>query len=296
MQPSSVVDAHAPVISSDPSRYPLAPLSGALPDWMSNRSVAAEQLLERMPGAGVDKAVLVQYSSAHGYDNSYVLDTATAHPDRFVAICTVDGRAPDAAAQLAACVHRGAAGLRIRAPSRDGPLDWLDCEPLWQRAAELSIPVCVHFSESRQADGVRRLPALLERFPTVTVVLDHVANPPWREGPPAYGLSPVLELASFERLYIKFATINLERLHQAVIAPRLAIERLVAAYSARRIMWGSDAPNTPGNYAEMVQRMLSALSDVTDDERRWIMGGTALEVYPRLAAHGVVTHAGMSIA
>ena len=34
---------------------------------------------------GIGQAVLVQATTAYGYDNSYVLDSAASHPDRFTA-------------------------------------------------------------------------------------------------------------------------------------------------------------------------------------------------------------------
>jgi L-fuconolactonase len=278
-----VVDAHAHIISSDPARFPYAPASGALPDWPAERFVDADTLLRRMHRADVDRAVLVQYSTAHGYDNRYVLATARQHPDRFVAVCTLDGRLPEAPEQLTDCVRAGAAGLRLRAPGRAGSLDWLCCEPLWQRAAELQVPVCVHFMESVQAEGLRRLPGLLEQFPRVPVVLDHVGNPPWREGPYHYGLEPVLALARFDQLVLKFATVNLERLHAAGVEPRLALERLVGGFGADRLMWGSDAPNTPGDYAGMLAWMRSAMATLPEADQASILAGTAVRIYPRLA-------------
>jgi L-fuconolactonase len=277
-----VVDTHAHIISSDPTRFPYAPLSGVLPDWPADRFVDAARLLGRMQQAGVDRAVLVQYSSAHGYDNRYVLAMAQQHPDRFVAVCTVDGLQSDAADLLADCVREGAVGVRIRARGREDALEWLTCEPLWQRAADLRIPVCVHFMENVQAAGLRILPSLLAQFPTVPVVLDHAGNPPWREGPPTFGMQPVLDMARFEQLTIKFATINLERLHAAAVDPSVALERLVNTFGADRIMWGSDAPNTPGDYADMLDWMRSSMSNLSESDREWILAGTALRVYPRL--------------
>jgi L-fuconolactonase len=293
----TVVDAHAHIISSDPARFPHAPQSGALPDWPAERFVDADTLLRRMQAAGVDRAVLVQYSSAHGFDNRYVLATARQHPERFVAVCTIDGRREDAPDQLTACVRDGASGLRIRATGREGPLDWLTCEPLWQQAARLHIPVCVHFMENVQAEGLRLLPSLLEQFPRVSVVLDHVGNPPWGEGPPDYGLRPVLALARFEQLTLKFATINLERLHVAGVEPHVALERLVDAFGARRIMWGSDTPNTPGEYSDMLAWMRSALSTLSEADRAWILADTALRIYPfpQLSAEVSPDHAGLPV-
>jgi L-fuconolactonase len=290
----AVVDTHAHIISSDPVRYPFAPQNGQLPEWLDERSVDAELLLSRMSAAGVDKAVLVQYSSAHGFDNAYVLDTAARFPEHFVAVCTIDGRLPEAPDQLTTCVRgRGAAGVRIRAPVRVGPLDWLTCEPLWQRASELQVPVCVHFMPHDQGAGVPLLRSLLDQFPHALVVLDHVGNPPWQAGPPDYGLGPVSELARSERVWIKFATINLERLELADIAPQPALGRLLEGFGSAHVMWGSDAPNTPGDYTHMLARMRAALSDVSPEDQAWILAGTALSVYPQLRRSA---DAGMSVA
>ena len=46
--------------------------------------------------AGVDKAILVQASSAYAFDNSYVADAVAAHPERFTGVFSVDVVAPDA--------------------------------------------------------------------------------------------------------------------------------------------------------------------------------------------------------
>ncbi len=288
------VDTHAHIISSDPARFPHLPLSGSLPDWPVERFVDAEKLLLRMERAGVDRAVLVQYSSAHGYDNRYVLATAQQHADKFVAVCTLDGLQSDASEKLTECVEQGAAGLRIRARGREPGLDWLTCEPLWQCAADLHVPVCVHFMENMQAEGLKLLPSLLTQFPTVLVVLDHAGNPPWREGPPTYGLQPVLDLARFPELTIKFATINLERLHAAQVEPSIALEQLIKAFGAHRIMWGSDAPNTPGDYRAMLEWMCSTMTEVSETDRDWILAGTALRVYPKLA-EVINKHVGVSL-
>jgi predicted TIM-barrel fold metal-dependent hydrolase len=48
-------------------------------------------------------------------------------------------------------------------------------------------------------------------------------------------------------------------------------------------MWGSDAPNTPGDYGEMLTWMRSALKKISEADREWILADTALRVYPRLA-------------
>jgi predicted TIM-barrel fold metal-dependent hydrolase len=200
-----------------------------------------------------------------------------------VAVCTIDPLAPDAPERLAYWVReRGAVGVRFRAPDRQGPLDWVTSEPAWQAAAELGIPVCVHFMQNAQAEGLPLLRRMLERFPDTNVVLDHAGNPPWTAGPPLYGTEPVRELARFPRLYIKFATINLERLEAAHVPAHTGLALLLEAYGPGRIMWGSDMPNTPGNYADMVRLMQDAMSGLSETDQAQIMGHTALAVYPQL--------------
>jgi predicted TIM-barrel fold metal-dependent hydrolase len=60
------------------------------------RDLPAEEFLNLMSGAGVDRAVLVQAFGAYRYDNRYVAKSAARYPDRFVAVCIIDPMQPDA--------------------------------------------------------------------------------------------------------------------------------------------------------------------------------------------------------
>jgi predicted TIM-barrel fold metal-dependent hydrolase len=194
----------------------------------------------------------------------------------------VDGRAADAASILADCVRRGAVGARLRAPAREAPPDWLECDPFWAGATDLGVPICVHLPVQQHTAGVPRLADVLRRFPRLRVVLDHVANPPWSQAAPDYGLGQVLPLADLPGVYIKFATVNLDRLAAAGVPAERALRRLVDVFGAERVVWGSDAPNTPGDYEVMLDRIQAALSQLNLAERGLVLGGTALRVYPAL--------------
>jgi predicted TIM-barrel fold metal-dependent hydrolase len=280
---AAVTDGHVHVIADDPAHYPFSPRFGKLPEWLPERHQTAEKLVATLDAAGVEKAVLVQYASVHGYDNSYVVDTAARWPDRFVAVCAIDPAAADAADQASYWAEeRGAAGLRIGRPAPAAPPAWVECPAVWRRAGALGLPLCVHFLPGAFLEAVQRTRAMMERFPDVRVVLDHVANPPWAEGPPLYGLAPVLELAHLN-LVLKLATVNLERLDAAGVDPATVLRILVDRFGADRIMWGSDAPNTPGVYSEMVGRMRAVIAGLPALDQAAIMSGTARSVYPRLA-------------
>jgi predicted TIM-barrel fold metal-dependent hydrolase len=121
------------------------------------------------------------------------------------------------------------------------------------------------------------------------VVLDHIGNPPWQADDPDLGLGLVSQLADAPNLVLKFATVNLNRLEAAGVSAPRALRRLVEMFGAERVMWGSDVPNTPGDYSGMLARVSIALADLSAADQQCIMGATALRVYPALASARLVT-------
>jgi len=276
-----IVDAHAHVIAPDQARYPFSAVDGQLSDTIARR-LDTEGLLTAMDAAGVDRALLVQFAHVHGWDNSYVVDSARRHPGRVAAVCGIDTLASDAAERLAYWVaERGAAGVRLVAANRQGGMDWLQTPAVWAQAARLRVPVCVFWSFGQYAAGLPALRAMLERFPGVPVVLDHAGNPPWEEGPPLYGLGPLLALAPFN-LHLKLSTINLQRLAAADAPAERVMHLLVERFGAARLLWGSDLPHTPGPLGAMLAAMRQAIAALPAADQGAILGGTALRLYPRL--------------
>ena len=280
-----IVDTHAHVIAPDQQRYPFHSVDGNLSESIARR-LDTEGLVAAMDEAGVDRAVLVQFAHVHGWDNSYVVDSARRHSGRVAAVCGIDALAPDAAEQLAYWVaERGAAGVRLVAADRQGGMDWLQVPAVWAQAARLGVPVCVFWAFGQYAAGLRALRAMLERFPEVAVVLDHAGNPPWPEGPPLYGLGPLLDFAACN-LYLKLSTINLQRLAAAGMPPAPVIQLLVERVGAARLLWGSDLPHTPGPLGAMVAAMRKAIAALPAADQEQLLGGTALRLYPSLARGG----------
>jgi L-fuconolactonase len=108
-----------------------------------------------MDGAGVGKAVLVQFSTVHGHDNTYVVDTAARQSDRFMAVCVVDATEPQVAETMSGWAERGAAGFRLTSADRVVAPDWVLVPAVWERTIQLGLPLplCVHFNVQNRAEG-----------------------------------------------------------------------------------------------------------------------------------------------
>jgi L-fuconolactonase len=272
-----IVDTHVHVISEDQTRYPRR--TGPLPEWVQDLS--ADTLLKLNRDAGIDRTILVQGYGPYLFDNSYAADCAVAHRDQFASVCIVDQNAPDATDQLAYWVQeRGVRGLRLFTIEEPEPLiDDPRTFPLWERATELAIPVCI-LMRSHQLE---RLPAPLEHFSQIPVALDHVALPRLREGAPYENLKPLFDLVRFPNLYLKFSSETLYASRRGKSTLREFFNRLVSEFGAKRIMWGSNFPAT--NDSGLKEQLLMArreLAFLSAEDQRWLFGETALRLWPEL--------------
>ena len=279
-----VIDVHSHVIASDTQRYPLSPLSGQQSDWSRERPVGFERMIAAMDEAGVAKAALVQASTCYGHDNAYVADAVAAHPERFTGVFSVDVFRPDAPERIRHWMGKGLAGLRVfiaghTSAAKDARLDDPSSFPAWEFAGEARIPVCVQL----RAAGLPQLKAMLERFPHVRIVLDHMARPAIDDGPPYAGASSLFSLARHENLFLKLTTHNVRESRGGKATPESFFGRLVAEFGASRIAWGSNYPASEGTLAEILAEARTALAALAPADRDRIFFRTAQSLYPSLA-------------
>lgn len=279
-------DIHPHVISPDTEKYPLAPVGGKRSVWSADKaSLTPDQLVVAMDTAGVAKAALVHSSTTYGFDNSLVADAIAAHPDRFTGVCSVDVLAPDAVEKLRHWMARGCTGLRLftTGTTMMQQADWLNdpaTYPAWNYAAEIGLPICIQ----ARAEGMGMLRDLMDRFPQVPIILDHLAHPDLTGGPPYAEVEPVLALASYEQLVVKYTPVILRRARDGKATPETFLPKLFDAFGADHIAWGSNYPASPGTLSDLVKESESALSFLSKDEIAQVMGGTAARVYPALAS------------
>jgi predicted TIM-barrel fold metal-dependent hydrolase len=280
-----IFDIHPHVISPDRKKYPFSNVFDHVAPYVEQRPIDTERMLREMDEAGVTKSALVHSSTAYGYDNSYVADSAQAHPDRFASVCSIDVRAADAPATLRHwIVDRKMNGLRIF--TAGGTMaensDWLVDPvtfPLWEEATKLGIPVCLQM----KAGGFKVLPALIERYPNVRVILDHVSHPKASDGPPYHAADPLWALKGAKNLYLKISTTNFPEWNEGASTTEQFLGKCIDTFGVDRIAWGSNYPASEGPLKKLVELAKRELAFLGEREREQIFSGTALSLYPTLA-------------
>jgi L-fuconolactonase len=280
----NIIDIHPHILSDDEQRFPPAPLFGKRSDWSQERPNTAEALIAAMDDAGVAKAAVVHSSTTYGFDNSYVLDGCRRYPDRLVAVGSVDVLAADAPAVLEQLVGHGLAGLRIftGGSTRDidpSELDNPSSFPVWRMLAALKLPMCIQTGQV----GMPQVRRLAEKFPDVNIILDHLGRPDIFDGPPYANAATLFALADLPNIYLKLTPRTFGDAGAGKASAASFFPRVVEAFGAQRMAWGSNFPASPGTLNEILATAQAGLACLSEEDRAWIFGRTAQHLYPALA-------------
>lgn len=280
----TVIDIHPHIIADDTKRYPLAPLGGHQSDWSRTRPVTTEQMIAAMDKAGVAKAAIVQASTCYGHDNSYVADAVAAHPDRFTGVFSVDVLAADAPERMRHWIGRKLTGMRLFTIGSTMPdqASWLDdpkSYPAWEAAGELGLSICLQMSAKAFPQMIR----MLERFPKVRVILDHCGRPVLEDGPPYAAADSLFALARYPNVFLKLTQRNFTESRKGKATPETFFAKLVSAFGASRLAWGSNYPSSEGSLSELLALATSTLKGLPASDQDWIFAKTAQSLYPALA-------------
>ncbi|MGF6245179.1 MULTISPECIES: amidohydrolase family protein [Paraburkholderia] len=281
---SSIVDIHPHIISDDETRYPPAPLFGKRSDWSKERPTTVETLIAAMDEAGVARAAVVHSSTTYGFDNRYVVEGCGKYPGRLVAVGSVDVLQPDAPERILEWVKMGLAGLRLFTGGSTKEFDPSELDdprsfPAWELCAELGLTMCIQTGPI----GLPQVTTLARRFPKVRIILDHLGRPEVADGAPYAAAQSLFELAPLENIYLKltpriFGDVKKEKASAETFFPKV-----VEAFGAQRMAWGSNYPTSPGRLSEILATAQAGLASLSNEDRAWIFGKTAQQLYPGLA-------------
>lgn len=280
---SSIIDIHPHIVSPDTKKYPLDPLGGTQSTWSTERPTTYHQLLAAMDEAGVAKAAIVHSSTAYGYDNSYVADAVEAVPERFTGVYSIDVLAPDAVKTFDYWLGRGCTGMRLFTTGSTLPNQatfFIDpkADPFWEHAQAKNIPVCMQMKQ----EGIPLLRQVMDRFPKITMILDHFSRAPFEDGPPYAKAQALFDLAKYKQVYLKVTPINVSPKSWGNGAPETFFGKIIDTFGAERIAWGSNFPNSVGTMKEILTAAQKVFSFAKASDQDWIFGKTAQTLYPVL--------------
>jgi predicted TIM-barrel fold metal-dependent hydrolase len=217
------------------------------------------QYLQLLDWHGLAHGVLVQPSFL-GTDNSYMLQALHAAGGRLRGVAVVDEEAGEP--HLQALARAGVDGLRLNLIGL--PLPDL-ASPGWARVLEQAWDLGWHVELHVEAG---RLPAILPALLAAgcRVVVDHFGRPDAALGVDDPGFGFLLRQADSGQVWVKLsAPYRNAPAAGCAAAGRLAARRLLEAYTAERLLWGSDWPHTQhgaqASYSLAVQWLHGWLDD-----------------------------------
>jgi predicted TIM-barrel fold metal-dependent hydrolase len=267
-----VIDPHVHVWKKDP-RYPWAPETTHPPD----KDATPEMLLELMKQNGVERTVLIQVIH-YRWDNRFTADTLKKYPQYFQAVCRVNPESPSAPDDLSRLVEeQGFRGVRI-SPTADARGDWIHgplMPPLWKRCDQLKVPMTVLAPVTRMPE----VGQLIEKYPDLTVVIDHMADSPL--GQPQE-LAKLLALQRYPKVFVKVShTWSLSKEQYPYRDSQAQVKRLYEGFGPRRLMWGTDWPLVEGycGYAKALAMVRDQMGFLNEEDKSWMLSRTVERVW-----------------
>lgn len=274
-----IIDAHSHIWTRDITKYPLA--NGNTLEDLKPPSFTAEELLAVARPLGVSRVVLIQHGPYHGFDNRYITDTIARYPDVFRGVAVVDSRSPNPAAQMQALHEKGITGFRIR-PRQSGDTQWLreaGMQTMWRCGAERNLAMCPLIDP----EYLPQIDAMCDQFRDTPVVVDHFGRIGIDGEIRESDLQALCRLARHPRVRVKVsAYYALGKKTPPYLDLKPMILRVLEAFGPERLMWASDAPyqlTAPHTYAASLHLIQKGIEELSEAERRWILGKTAEQTY-----------------
>lgn len=276
-----IIDTHQHFWNLDKVAYPwLVPEYGPI-----YRTFEAPELEPQLKAAGVDKTVIVQSMDSYE-DTDYMLDTA-AH---FSWVAGIVGWVPllkpdETARKLEH--HRAHTplfkGMRHLIHTEADP-DWVVQDVVIESLKQFAAMGYTFDVVAVFPNHLKHVPTLSERIPTLRMVIDHLAKPPY---PDAAGMAiwreQMAAAAQNPNVYAKISGLNTAVGKPDWTAADLqpAIDFALETFGADRLMFGSDWPVAilAGDYAGVFAATKQCIAHLSAGEQAAILGGTANHFY-----------------
>ena len=131
---------------------------------------------------------------------------------------------------------------------------------------------------------VSRMPdvgRLMEKFPDLTVVIDHMASSPLDK---PLELEKLIALKRYPNVFVKVShTWSLSKQPYPWLDAQEHVKRLHEAFGPQRLMWATDWPiieNSNATYDKALTVVRDEMKFLNADDRHWILSKTIERVWP----------------
>jgi len=267
-----IIDSHVHVWKRDP-HYPWAKETARPPE----KDATPEMLLELMRANGVARTVIIQVIY-YRWDNSYAAAVLRQYPQYFRGVARVNPESAAAPDDLSGLVEeQGFQGVRL-SPAEDAAGEWIRgplMAPLWKRCQELKTSMNILTGTSRLPD----VAMLVEKFPDLTVVIDHMADCP-ADRPDE--LKKLLALARYPKVFVKVShTWSVSKMPYPYPDAQEQVKKLYDAFGPQRLMWGTDWPMVEPrcSYARALAMVRDQMKFLNDEDKSWMLSRTIERVW-----------------
>lgn len=263
-----MLDAHLHVVDATTA----GPDRTSHPDgaWWETLDASPASVAARVDAAGVAGGVLVQAVGAHGFDNTFAMESAAELGAGWRAVAAVGADDPDPVGTIERAAAAGAAGARLfSVPLPE--VTWLDADrgrAVAERCRDLALTPTICCLPDEIAAAAR----LVVELPDLEFAIDHAGfvSIGGDEG-------DLPALIANENVVLKLSTGVFD--HSA-LDPAGTVERLLMLVGADRIAWGSDHPQVRDrSYGELAALGRAALDGFPDATRAAILEGTTARLW-----------------
>jgi predicted TIM-barrel fold metal-dependent hydrolase len=248
--------------------------------WREGRWAQRDLLMALLDRHGVERAcVLAACDQNNPGNNEFVASVCREHCDRFVMLSEIPLASSRRDELLERTIHEWRArGFRYFVPPAEMPDAWAAHDDFWGRVNDARLAVALNLAP-RQA-GV--LPLLVKRYPKIRWLLDHMGRPRHDMSDAEY--QPVLELAVYPNVFVKLSGFYAFTARSSEY-PYDDLQRFVIklrdAFSAQRLLWGSDAPPVldSSSYEQSFTCLIRHGVELTRDDLTCILGQTARKLF-----------------
>ena len=268
----SIFDPHVHVWKHD-ARFPFA-ARAKVPEY----DATPEALLDLMKQNKISRTVIIQVIH-YRYDNSYLAAVLRQYPQYFLGVCRVDPLDPAAPDHLTHwSEQQGFRGVRL-SPAADAAGDWIRgplMEPLWKRCDSLKVPMTLLAPISRMPDCQK----LIDKFPDLTVVIDHMADCPVDH---PEELEKLIALVRYPKVFVKIShTWSLSKQSYPWTDSQILVKRLYDKFGPQRLMWATDWPIAKdiATYPQRLTVVRDEMKFLNADDKSWVLSKTIERVWP----------------